>query len=149
MVTTTPVRVPVTTPLRDLLRAATSITVLLGDGTGGIYAGDNLPKDATLPAINMRRVSPGGDFEQLDQTLFRFDIWATAPASVEAVEVALRTYLEALASKPLTPLTGASHRAVVLGVTAPPGVPVPDPDDSTPRVVVTANVTTKAVAYTP
>ena len=149
MVTTTPTRVPVTTPLRDLLRTATSITTLLGDGATGIYAGDNLPKDATLPAINMRRVSPGGEFEQLDQTLIRFDIWADNPGDVEAVEAALRTYLEALASKPLTPPTGATHRAVVLGVQAPPGIPLPDPDDGTPRAVVTATVTTKAVTYTP
>lgn len=139
-------RAAVVGPLRDWLRTVTGVTALTGtDATIGqesIYAA-GLGSGHTFPAVVITKVGLTPDGTTTEQTLVQFDCWAARgnAAAAEALAAAVKTALEQVT--PGTQLGSSTVR--LMGANIEAEVALPDPDDGTPRYVVTALATTKVV----
>lgn len=147
MSTITATRAAVLAPLRDWLRDQATVATLCGTDVGlaepSIYAG-GLGSGHVLPAVVLTKVGLTGLPSVTEQTLVQFDCWAAKgnAATAETLAAALKTALEQVT--PGTQLGTSTVR--LLGATIEAEAALPDPDDGTPRHVVTALVTTKVVA---
>lgn len=147
MSTLTAPRAAVTGPLRDWLRNQYDITSLCGTdpvlNEPSIYAG-GLASNAVLPAVVVSKVGLGADGTSTETHLIQIDCWADRgqAANAEALAAAVKTVLESVT--PGTVLGSSFVR--LLGATIEAEAALPDPDDGTPRYVVTASVTTTVVA---
>lgn len=89
----TVLRAPVTTPLRDWLRATSPVAGWFGlDATLGVpsiyamlAAGGIPPASAVLPALLLAKVGGGDDETAFDFPMVQFDIWGTSAAQVETI----------------------------------------------------------------
>jgi hypothetical protein len=142
MTTITAPRAAVTGPLRDWLRDQTAVASLCGTdpvlNEPSIYAG-GLAHDAVLPAVAVTKVGLGAAATTTEDHLIQFDCWAPRgqAANAETLAAAVKTTLEAVVR---TPLGNSTVR--LLGATIEAEAALPDPDDGTPRYVVTATLTT-------
>lgn len=147
MSTITAPRAAMLAPLRDWLRDQSAVATLCGTDAGlnepSIYAG-GIGSGAVLPAIVITKVGLVGGPAVTEQTLVQFDCWAAKGngAAAEELAAALKTALEQVT--PGTQLASSTVR--LLGAAIEAEAALPDPDDGTPRHVVTALVTTKVVS---
>ena len=145
MSTITAPRAAVTGPLRDWLRDQTTVATLCGTdpvlNEPSIYAG-GLAANAVLPAVVITKIGLGADGTTTETHLLQFDCWAPRgqAANAETLAAAVKTVLE---SSTRTTLGVSTVR--LLGATIEAEAALPDPDDGTPRTVVTASVTTTVV----
>jgi hypothetical protein len=147
MSTVTAPRAAVLGPVRDWLRDTTAVATLCGTDTTltepSIYAG-GLATSAVLPAVVLTKVGLGADGTTTENHLVQFDCWASkadGAADAEALAAAVKTALESATGVAL----GASS-VRLLGAQIEAEVALPDPDDGTPRYVVTATLTTTVVS---
>ena len=147
MSTITATRAAVTGPLRDWLRSQYDITSLCGTdpvlNEPSIYAG-GLAGGAVLPAVVVTKVGLNSGATTTETHLLQFDCWADRgqAANAETLAAAVKTALES--ATPGTVLGTSFVR--LLGAAIEAEAALPDPDDGTPRYVVTASVTTTVVA---
>lgn len=147
MSTITAPRAAVTGPLRDWLRDQTAVASLCGTdpvlSEPSIYAG-GLASGHVLPAVVVTKVGLGSDATATETHLIQLDCWADRgqAATAEALAAAVKTTLESVT--PGAPLGNSSVR--LLGAVIEAEVALPDPDDGTPRFVVTASLTTTVVS---
>ena len=145
MSTVTATRAAVTGPLRDWLRDQTSVSSLCGTdpvlNEPSIYAG-GLAANAVLPAVVVSKVGLGTGATSTESHLVQLDCWADRgqAANAEALAAAVKTALESAVNQ----LLGTST-VRLLGAAIEAEAALPDPDDGTPRFVVTASVTTTVV----
>lgn len=146
MSTVTAPRAAVTGPLRDWFRDQYDVTSLCGTdpvlNEPSIYAG-GLASNAVLPAVVVSKVGLAADGTTTERHLIQFDCWADRgqAAAAEALAAAVKTALEQ--ATPSTVLGTSFVR--LLGAQIEAEAALPDPDDGTPRYVVTASVTTTVV----
>ena len=137
---------PLTAPLRDWLRENAEIAAAVDTDTNGtvqVYAG-GVPDAASGTSISIYTAGglDGGALH--DRPFARFNVWATSAAVAEQVAYTLRSVLEHAAGAALGPAADPSDVRLVGADTAAP-LWAPDPDDNTPRFVVTATLTVQAV----
>lgn len=124
-------------PLRDWLRTTST-------AAGSRVYAHGLPDNPTFPCVALYKIGRNTDGTVTEQTMVQADCWAAkgqgAAAEVLAAEV--KTALEQVV--PGTQLGTSTVR--LLGASIEAEVALPDPDDGTPRYVVTALVMTKVVA---
>ena len=132
-------------PVRDWLRATTSVASLCGTDDGlsqpSVYA-HNLGSGAEMPAVVVTKVGLSPDGTVTERHLLQFDCWASkaqGAGEAEALAAAVKTALE-------TDLPATSDGVRLWGASIEAEVALPDPDDGQPRYVVTALVTTSVVA---
>lgn len=145
MSTVTATRAAVTGPLRDWLRDQTTVSTLCGTdpvlNEPSIYAG-GLAANAVLPAVVVSKVGLATGATSTESHLVQLDCWADRgqAANAETLAAAVKTALESAVNQ----LLGTST-VRLLGATIEAEAALPDPDDGTPRFVVTASVTTTVV----
>lgn len=129
-------RAAVLAPLRDWLRTEDTVA------GARVYA-HGLPQAATLPAVVLTKIGLTPDGTATEQTMVQADCWANKGEAGVAEHLAaeIKTLLE---TSPPEQLPDSTVR--FLGARIESEVSLPDPDDGTPRHVVTAIVTTLVVA---
>lgn len=126
---------PVTTPLRDWLRASTTFDTAPANQ---IYAG-GLPTGITGESIVLIRVG-GFDDGSFDRPLIQFDVRAATGTAAEALAANLKSLL---VSTPANTALTATLR--FMGATVESDVWSPDQPGDTPRYVITTEITVQAL----
>ena len=158
---------PVTGPLRDWLREQPAIVAAVATDTSGlpaVYAGGrpaNVRDVDTVIACYAAGGTSGGT--GLDRPFMRFDVWAKSAETAEQVAHTLRSVLDHAAGAVLAAAADVTvERGDVryarsrngepdtpprlVGADTAPPIWAPDPDDNSPRFVVTTTLTVQAVS---
>ena len=139
---------PVTAPLRDWLREAMAAHVGTDtNGTPQVYAG-GFPAAVDLtdgPAVALYTAGGLDGGTALDRPFARFSVVATSAEAAEACAYTLRSVLDHARGVALGPAADPSEVRLAGADTAAP-LWAPDPDDNSPRFVVTATLTVQAVS---
>jgi hypothetical protein len=108
-----------------------------------VYA-HGLPQSPTFPCVSFTKVGMVPDGTVTEQTLIQADCFAAKgqAAAAEQLAAEIKQALEQVT--PGTQLGSSTVR--IMGATIEGEVALPDPDDGTPRYVVTAIVATKVAA---
>lgn len=135
---------PCTIPLRDWFREQATVISAFGTDTAlavpAFYAG-GIPATAAWPAAAMFRVGGAPD-GPLDRPLFQFDVVGDL-RSGDAAETAAAVLISLLESTPAsTPLAADLH---FMGASVESALWSPDPGTDQPRIVITSEITVKAV----
>jgi hypothetical protein len=108
-----------------------------------VYA-HGLPQSPTFPAVSLSKVGLTPDGTVTEQTLIQADCWAARGQASDAEELAAEVKNALEQAVPGTLLGSSTVR--IMGARIEGEVALPDPDDGTPRYVVTATVATKVAA---
>lgn len=143
---------PPTVPLRDWLREQFASTVGTdANGTEMVYVGglpDAAYANGALRGTAVTLYTAGGTSggTALDRPFVRFNVWAQSAATAEAAAYALRALLDRTLPGTALGLAAAPSTVRLIGADTPAPIWAPDPDDQTPRFVVTSTITVQAVA---
>lgn len=135
---------PCTNAIRDWLRAQPVIVSAFGTDTGlgkpAVYAG-GLPATTAYPAARIQRVggSPDGP---LDRPLIQFDVFG-AVRTGDTAETAAAVLVSLLESTRAGTVLEAG--LLFMGASVESALWSPDPTSDQPRMVITAEITVKAV----
>jgi len=140
---------PVSAPLRDWLREHADLAAHVGTDTNGtvqFYAG-GFPSAVDLtsgPAVAIYTAGGLDGGTALDRPFVRFNVEALSAEAAEATAYAIRSALTHAAGAALGLAADPSDVRLV-GADVPAPLWAPDPDDNTPRFVVTSTLTVQAV----
>lgn len=129
-------RAAVLAPLRDWLRDQGT---LAGER---VYA-HGLPAEPTLPAVSLTKIGLSPDGTVTERTLVQADCWHNRGQAALAEQLAAEVKTALEQAVPGTQLGSSTVR--LMGADIEAEAALPDPDDGTPRYVLTALVTTKVV----
>lgn len=133
-----------TNPIRDWLRDQPTIETVVGADSGldtpAVYSGA-FPKTVAWPAIKVQRVGGAPD-GPLDRPLIQFDVVGAA-GSGGAAEIAAGVLISLLESTPAS--TELVDGLLFMGARTQSVLWAPDPASDQPRLVVTSEITVKAV----
>jgi hypothetical protein len=110
---------------------------------GRVYA-SGVPQSPTFPCVSLTKVGLVTDGTVTEQSMVQADCWAAKgqAAAAETLAAEVKNVLEQ--ATPGTQL--GSSTVYLMGARIEGEVALPDPDDGTPRYVVTAIVATKVAA---
>jgi hypothetical protein len=108
-----------------------------------VYA-HGLPQSPTFPCVSLTKVGLTPDGTVTEQTMIQADCFAARGQAADAEELAAEVKNAFEQVVPGTQLGSSTVR--LMGARIEGEVALPDPDDGTPRYVVTAIAATKVVA---